>query len=505
MVVITETDGMDQPGASSREADKVTQLEARTRAYGSRKRIYLECTVSTQEGRTWQEYQHGTRSQIVLPCPHCEHWVLPEREQLVGWKDAESQTAARDAGVFTCPECAAAWSEQERITANAQSQLVHAGQQVDEHGTLTGDPKRTETLGFRWSAIHNLFLTAGDIAADEWRASRSAEEENAEREMRQFVWCLPVLPSRWAETALQAEEITRRLGRWPRGVLPSETTQLTAAIDLGKHLCHWVVVAWQPQATGHIVDYGRIEVASNDLGVEKALTVALREFAEMCVSGWRLAVDDADPTSLGETIIPGVVLIDAGYMIDVVYGFCHTVQGFYPSVGRGASQQRQQWYNRPTSTGSIVKHIGEGFHVNWIRATHQYLFEINADHWKTWVHQRLTTPLNEPGAMTLFQAPPHEHLSLGKHLTAERQTEEFVNGKGVVTRWERTRRNNHWLDALYNACTAGHYAGARLLGDQCAPIKRTRTLKQIAEEKQETRHWFDDQRWNEMMNRTLRR
>lgn len=35
VVVITEVDGMDQPGASSRESDKVTQLEARTRAYGS--------------------------------------------------------------------------------------------------------------------------------------------------------------------------------------------------------------------------------------------------------------------------------------------------------------------------------------------------------------------------------------------------------------------------------------------------------------------------------------
>src|SRR4029453_11347511 len=71
VVVITETDGMDQPGMTSREADKITQLEARTRAYGSRKRIYMECTVSTEEGRTWQEYIQGTQSQIVLPCPHC--------------------------------------------------------------------------------------------------------------------------------------------------------------------------------------------------------------------------------------------------------------------------------------------------------------------------------------------------------------------------------------------------------------------------------------------------
>jgi phage terminase large subunit GpA-like protein len=75
VVVITETDGMDTPGGSSRESDKVTQIEARTRAYGSRKRIYMECTVSTERGRTWQEYSKGTQSRIVLPCPHCQEWV----------------------------------------------------------------------------------------------------------------------------------------------------------------------------------------------------------------------------------------------------------------------------------------------------------------------------------------------------------------------------------------------------------------------------------------------
>jgi hypothetical protein len=59
VVVITETDGLDETGGSSREADKVTQLEARTRASGSRKRIY---TVSTEDGRAWREYQQGTAS-----------------------------------------------------------------------------------------------------------------------------------------------------------------------------------------------------------------------------------------------------------------------------------------------------------------------------------------------------------------------------------------------------------------------------------------------------------
>ena len=53
-----------------------------------------------------------------------------------------------------------------------------------------------------------------------------------------------------------------------------------------------------------------------------------------------------------------------------------------------------------------------------------------------------------------------------------RKTEEFVAGKGVVTKWERVRRANHWFDALYNACAAGHLCGVRLIGER--PVKKER-------------------------------
>lgn len=47
-------------------------------------------------------------------------------------------------------------------------------------------------------------------------------------------------------------------------------------------------------------------------------------------------------------------------------------------------------------------------------------------------------------------------------------------GKGVVVRWERMRRQNHWFDALYNACAAGQALGVRLVQEKVAEPKSRR-------------------------------
>jgi len=492
VVVVTETDGMDQASSRSRESDKITQLEARTRAYGSRKRVYLECTVSTEEGRTWQEYQKGTASRIVLRCPHCEGWVSPEREHLVGWREANSQAEARRRGAFSCPACQQPWSNDDRIKANVDARLVHAGQTIVEDGSILGDPPETDTLAFRWSAVHNLFLSAGEVAADEWRASRSSEEENAEREMRQFVWCLPAVPLKVASTALAVTELAARGVGLARGIVPADAQYVTAGVDIGKYLVHWMVVAWSTDASAQVVDYGRLEVASTDLGLEKAVMLALREYCDLALAGWPREASD-------ERVVPQQTWVDAGYVTESVYAFCReSGQKFRPAVGRGVAQQRRQWYNRPTSTGSVVKHIGQGFHLNLLKAERVLLVDVDADHWKTWVHERLNTPIGTAGTMTFFRAPAEEHLGLAKHLTAETKTEEFIAGRGLVTRWERLRRQNHWFDCLYLAAAAASLAGVRLVDEvRPQPTKPITAQEWFARGRRSARPSFDLDRWRE--------
>lgn len=476
VVVVTETDGLDEAGGASREADKLTQIEGRTRAYGDRARIYMECTVSTEAGRTWREYTEGSRSRIVLPCPHCAAWVMPEREHLIGWSGAETKNAAAAAAMFACPNCGEGWTEEERGTANHAGRLLHEGQTIDESGTIHGRPPATDTLGFRWTATNNLLVSAAVVGADEWRAARALDEELAEREMRQFVWALPSKPNRDTSGNASTHEITTRVVDFPRGVCPDTAEFLTAAMDVGKWLTHWVVVAFSPGATPHVVDYGRIEVATNDLGIEAAIIAACREFADMVRPGYPVGRAD------NRRLIPGECWIDAGYETDTVYKFCRAEgEPFRPSMGQAASQRPTRFRSGPTRTGSRVRFIGEGYHFSFMANAKVTLAEVNADQWKTWVANRLATPVGQPGALTLFRAPPNDHLAFAKHLTAEVRVDEFVAGRGMVTRWEQKRKANHWLDAVYNACAAGHRVGARLLGTPEDPRPRPLTLREMRE------------------------
>ena len=149
--------------------------------------------------------------------------------------------------------------------------------------------------------------------------------------------------------------------------------------------------------------------------------------------------------------------MDAGWLQDVVLNFCkESGPSFLASKGFGAGGARKMI----RQTGSKVLSVGEGF--EYVRLVEgDCILEINADQWKSWLHARLRTPIGQAGALTLFHSS--DHTSFGKHLIAEHEVEEFVKGKGVVTRFESVSRVNHWLDSTAMACVGGHIAGQRLV------------------------------------------
>lgn len=480
VVVITETDGMDESGGASREADKITQLEHRTDAYGSRKRVYMECTVSIEEGRTWREYQAGTATRIILPCPHCGRWVTPEREHLDGWREAESAPEAAERSHFACPECGAAWTEAERREANQRGRLVHRGQEVTPEGEIVGTPARTDTLGFRWSAVNNLFRTAGDAGQAEWKGARSNDEENAEKELRQFVWAVPYEPPKIAAADLTEQGVIDRQGVLYRGFIPDVRQCVTLGVDVGKYRLHWTAVAWLPDGGGRVVDYGEVEVPSGSMVEQRAILVALRELRDMAEQGWK--------TPQGEDLIPpSLAWVDSHWNTATVKAFClESGPKWCASVGFGHGQYygtgKTGRYAPPTNPGkhSTVKRIGERYHAVSLKGEKGLTWLFDADHWKTELHKRLACVVEDPGAVLLHKVEKAvDHLQFAKHLCSERQVEEFVPGEGTVIKWEKVRSANHWLDSTVLALLAGHAAGVRLMGDAAAPARKRVKLSEL--------------------------
>lgn len=463
VLLVTEVDGMDEGGGESREGDKISQTEKRTASYGSRRRIYGECTVTIPEGRTWREYQAGTQTRIVLKCVSCGAGVTPERDDLIGWDDAENVVDARHGSHFSCPACGVLWSDEQRTAMNETAIVLHRGQDLDEDWNIVGEMPKTETLGFRWSAINNEFLTTGDIAVELYNASLDPDQDNAERILNQFVFATPFIDDSVPAVTLDEVTICARYTSIPRGHIPPDALYVSAAMDLGKRLCHWIVLAWLEGGTCRVIDYGKIKVQSDTLGVEMALAQALREFYNLCEHGWEIQGRSTRRS-------PDRVMLDSGWQgkddAYVVYQFIRAVGltgRYWPSKGYGTDTRLAGIYHQPKSIGGEVQLIGENYHINLLKEQGVYLVHINADWWKSFVHKRLTTPVGQPGAMTLFHHPEkHGHHELAKHITAEKVLREYVKDRGYVEKFHKIRKANHFLDALYLACMAGYLAGARV-------------------------------------------
>ena len=457
VLAVTETDGMDESSESSREADKIEQLEGRTRAFGrTGKRVYLECTVSIERGRIWQEVKNGTDSRIVRPCPHCKSWVSPERDNLHGWREAQSSEEASDLSFFACPDCGEGWTEQDRMDSAKQVKLVHKGQEITPDGTITGTVARTQTLGFRWSAIDNLFVTAGDLGAEEWLAAKSVDLENAEKKMRQFIWVMPYESVEIELTPLSADDVTSRRGSTKRGILPPECIGIGVGVDTGKRALHWVAMAVCQNGSITIIEYGVQKVEADSLGVHRGLVKAYGDLKQYIENGW-------------QGMSPSQVWIDSGYHehTDAVYAFSleasdgmkRGTERYRPSKGEGEGA-RMSRYSEPKAKNNEVLYIGRQYDIRRPKRNGKIipgvqLVHINADYWKSAFHQALVMEPGTEGSITLYDsADTFEHTEFAAHTTAEKQVEKFFPARGAVITWERVSRQNHWFDASYQATAA---------------------------------------------------
>jgi len=445
VVVITETDGMDEIGGTSREADKITQLEVRTNSYqrAGLDRIYMECTVSLEEGRTWQEYTNGTASRIMCQCKHCDAWVCPGRESLVGWEDAETKMEAGRKAMFACSECGGCWTEDDRLKMNLEAKIVHAGQEITPDGTITGTAVDTDTFGGRWDGFNNLFTTAQRLGEMEWEAAQSEDAEAIQLKMKQFIWALPAKDLNTEKIPISVgivrgsdKRYEGRCSGIKRGEIPNGANPVTCFIDISMRVLQWSVECKVDKRI-HVIDYGFHETPHPEIiGDEAAIEAALWELCPV--------INEQYPDMpLG--------LIDCGNWRELLLKIIPTLPGnWMPSHGL-PNYRHPENKNAKVQTAKVKIPVDGNRHYHMSKDGSMWVVNFDPDALKHRVHSGfLIKPDTDyglaPGCITLFGTDPLEHHKYAQEVTAEEFRSVFKEGKGVKKEWFKIRRHNHMLD-----------------------------------------------------------
>lgn len=274
-------------------------------------------------------------------------------------------------------------------------------------------------------------------------------------------------------SGLTAQVVQSRLSGLSRRQLPANTAALTAAIDLGKYRCHWVVTAWWHGAGGVVVDYGVAEVH----GQQTDMTTEASEPAIYhALLNWRDELNQknfVDATGTPRKV--DFCLVDSGNFTNAAYQFCREVGGiFKPSKGY------DPYHARKTSTDNCI--AGANMHAQRLAAAGVWLYELDTSYWKQFVHERFMTPTFDEnnmlrrGSLSLFSLPGNQtHQSYSQHIVAEELVSEFIEGKGNKVYWSEKSDNNHWLDATYMAAAASEACGIKLFSS--SDVELTPTAK----------------------------
>jgi hypothetical protein len=295
---------------------------------------------------------------------------------------------------------------------------------------------------------------------------------------------------------LSASQIAAKLNGYPRGLVPSDATHVTAFIDVQQRLLYYAVCAWRQDFTGYVIEYGawpkqdRSYFTLGDAapaipdvcrgGLEAGIHAALDSLtSDICGRPW--PVDGGGEQKISRC------LIDAnwGQSTSTVYAFVRQslhAAVLLPTHGRGvrASQSPIMLWQ---------KKQGEQVGLNWrVRRTTESRAPVrhgiyDTNFWKSFLHQRLYVPLGGSGCLSLFKAEPAAHRMLADHLHAEYPVSVESLGR-KVSEWQvrPNHPDNHWFDCLVGCAVAASIEGCSLKesAEVREPRRERKTLAEMA-------------------------
>ena len=463
-LVVDEEDLYGAGGLSNPLED----FKGRTTSYGDYAKIVRGCQIKGgEESSIWRGI---TREAEILfcyevQCPACRRRHLPEVDKIVvpcGEKDPRLIRARRLAR-YGCA-CNYHWSDHIRDLA-----VANGGWQPYRYTPDTGfvrmeglpglqellgrwqsgkeDPPKS--VGFHIPAIISRFVSLSHIAARRL-SSAEADDPDALRQYYNDDLALPYTP---VEMQTDAEKLLDRVDKGlPPGVVPHGAVALTCGIDTQKRGFYYTVLAWMPNLTSYVVDYGQLASFADvhrlvydacypvlASGADTTGIATPEAVAALRVSGSPLLTGELMPIWRAGIDSGGGDTDDGVYTrTEEVYLWVRANSGGLVFACKGASRAqvapvRRTIVDRLPRSGKPLKRGG------------LTLFILDTDHLKRVVFKRL---LDDEARTKL-----HFHCATNAAFTEQIAAEKLMR-KGQKMVWERVRKDNHYLDCvvLATAC-----------------------------------------------------
>jgi len=247
-------------------------------------------------------------------------------------------------------------------------------------------------------------------------------------------------------TYCSREQILEKQSALERFEVPNDASELVVFIDLQLEVLIYCVMAITPDFRRYVVDYGTFPDQQRDYWTKQQLSHRLSTTwdspKQAWVEGLRILTQILGKTewrkSNGQRVQLSMGTIDAswGDSTDSVFQFCRESGSnvWFPSFGVGIGPNSNELNHGSEQKAWQKRHVDWGPHWHR-RSDHDRghdAFRYDANFFKSFVHDGIATPEQEPRSLQFFQG---NHEMLADHLRAEWPDKKSGRGREMVV-WE---------------------------------------------------------------------
>jgi phage terminase large subunit GpA-like protein len=399
---------------SGGEGDPIAVGWGRATTYGRRAKKIVACSPTVEgRSRVQKEYLAGNQCVYNQSCPKCNHSKELMWDDVVIPVDKETGEYLAFESYIACSECSHKWTEGERLRSINSGFYVPKRPQVKHHHS------------FKVTSLASPF-TPVTMLADEF--VKAMGDTNL---LKTFYNTR--MARTWKEVGEQPEwqDIYDRREDYKIGVIPKGGLMLTMGIDVQKAGIYWELVAYGRKRRSWSIDCGYMTGDINEDSFRE-------QIKELWGTTWK--------NHRGINMVSEVVCIDSGYETNAVYSLVREYGDNRVRAIKGDKEGNLRtgvgtptavdvdYAGRKIPRGLMLWHVGSS---------------VLKEQFYSWLG--LKKPTDEaqiagakfPSGYCHFPMFDEEYF---KQITAEQKL-IITNKRGFeVYSWEKTRKDNHYLD-----------------------------------------------------------